>query len=192
MYTRHGGKRIGIFVILGIVFSLAAAPARADQVKLNVALSHPALQAGRAQTTYLKVGLEGFKMKNEARTPINVALVLDKSGSMSGQKIAQARQAAIMAVNRLRSDDIVSVIVYDATVRVLVPATKAQEKAAIIRKIRSLGASGSTALYGGVKKGGQEVRKFLSRNRINRIVLMSDGLANVGPDSIPEIAGLGA
>ena len=53
----------------------------------------------------------------------------------------------------------------------------------IIRKIRSIGAGGSTALYAGVQTGAEEVRKFLSSQRVNRIVLLSDGLANVGPDS---------
>jgi Ca-activated chloride channel family protein len=126
------------------------------------------------------------------RAPVNVALVLDKSGSMGGRKIAEARQAAILAVQRLQADDIVSVVVYDSVVRVIVPATKARDKSAIIRAIRQVQASGSTALFAGVSKGAAELRKFSERERINRIVLLSDGLANIGPSSPGELAALGA
>ncbi len=193
MFARRGNKWFLVLAVLTACAVVAAPTVRADQVKLNVALSHPVLEAGRAQTAYLKVGMEGFKMETEEeRTPINVALVLDKSGSMSGEKIRRARKAAIMAVKRLHDDDIVSVILYDDDVKVLVPATKAQERDAIIEKIRTVGAGGSTALYAGVKEGGRQVKKFLDKNRINRIVLMSDGLANVGPDSVEEVAGLGS
>ena len=52
-------------------------------------------------------------------------------------------------------------------------------------------AGGSTALYDGVKTGGQQLREYLSDNRINRVMLLSDGIANVGPSSNREIANLG-
>ena len=79
-----------------VVAALLIAPAvQADQVTLNVALAKPFLLEDEKQTTHLKVGLTGFKLENEAdRTPVNVAIVIDKSGSMSGEKIAKAKEAA--------------------------------------------------------------------------------------------------
>ncbi|MHC5083932.1 MAG: vWA domain-containing protein, partial [Planctomycetota bacterium] len=111
---------------------------------------------------------------------------------MSGEKIQKAKEAAILAVHRLKSTDIVSVVLYDSDVQVLVPATKLTKKEQIIRQIRTVNAGGSTALYAGVQNGADEVRKFIAANKVNRIVLLSDGLANVGPQSPNELGRLGA
>jgi Ca-activated chloride channel family protein len=111
---------------------------------------------------------------------------------MQGDKIKQAREAAIEAVGRLNGNDIISIIAYDDTVDVLVPATKASDITAIKNGIREIKAYGSTALFAGVSKGAAEVRKFLSRDRVNRVILLSDGLANVGPDSPRALGNLGA
>ena len=127
----------------------------------------------------------------QQRNVTNVALVLDKSGSMSGSKIANAREAAAMAIDQLSEQDIVSVITYDSQVRVIVPATRVSNRSSIRRAIANIGASGNTALFAGVTRGASELRKFLSRNQINRVVLLSDGLANVGPSTPHELGELG-
>jgi Ca-activated chloride channel family protein len=165
----------------------------ANQVGLDVAMANATLLADKKQTTYLKVGLTGFELaSHKQRTPVNVTIVLDKSGSMSGQKIVQARNAAIRAIERLAADDIVSVIAYDSTVKVIVPATKLTDKQSVIGQIRQINSGGSTALFAGVSKGAAELRKFFDHNRVNRIILLSDGLANVGPKSPSELGELGA
>jgi Ca-activated chloride channel family protein len=164
-----------------------------SQVRLDVSLANPVLLAGNKQTTYLKVGLTGFEMKGGAkRTPANIAIVVDRSGSMQGDKIKQAKEAARMAVKRLNANDIVSIIAYDDTVTVLVPATKASDRSAILAGIDRIEAGGSTALFAGVSKGAEEVRKFLTRDRVNRVILLSDGLANVGPDTPGALGDLGS
>jgi Ca-activated chloride channel family protein len=178
-----------------LMLAVTAAPSwlMAAQVKLDVSMAQPTLLAEKKQTTFVKVGLTGFKMSSKAdRTPVNVSLVLDKSGSMSGTKIAKAKEAAIWAVRRLDSKDIVSVVLYDSTVRVLVPATKLTDKEAVCRKIQEISANGSTALFAGVSKGAAELRKFIDRNRVNRVILLSDGLANVGPRTPSALGELGS
>ncbi|NQU25384.1 MAG: VWA domain-containing protein [Candidatus Nealsonbacteria bacterium] len=178
-----------------LMLAVTATPSwlMAAQVKLDVSMAQPTLLAEKKQTTFVKVGLTGFKMSSTAdRTPVNVSLVLDKSGSMSGTKIAKAKEAAIWAVRRLDSNDIVSVVVYDSTVRVLVPATKLTDKEAVCRKIREISSGGSTALFAGVSKGAAELRKFIDRNRVNRVILLSDGLANVGPQTPSALGELGS
>ncbi len=167
--------------------------AQGRQALLDVSLAHPTLLAGSPQTTYLKVGLTGFKISStETRPPVNLALVLDRSGSMTGSKLAQAKDAAIRALERLGSNDIVAVIAYDSTVQVVVPATKLTDKNAVRRAIESIQAANSTALFAGVSKGAAEVRKFLDRNHVNRVILLSDGLANVGPQTPSALGELGA
>jgi Ca-activated chloride channel family protein len=150
------------------------------------------LAAASKQTTYLKVGLTGFDMPDRTdRTPVNLALVIDKSGSMQGQKIEQAKAAALAAIDRLDSNDIISVVAYSSGVEVLVPATKLSDKRAVRKRINQLRAAGSTALFAGTSKGAAEVRKFLERERVNRIILLSDGLANVGPGTPSALGSLG-
>ncbi len=125
------------------------------------------------------------------RPPINIALVLDKSGSMSGHKLEQAKLAAIQSLDRLDTRDIVSVVAYDSTVQVVVPATRLTDKAMFRSAIHSIQAGGNTALFAGVSKAAAEVRKFLDRNRVSRVILLSDGLANVGPSAPADLAQLG-
>ena len=167
-------------------------PTDPSQLRLDVALNQPVMLADQKNTAYLRVGLKGFALKDvEQRAPINIAVVIDKSGSMSGEKIKKAREAAIMALKRLNSRDIVSVITYDSTVNVLIPATKFSDRERIFRKIRNVNAGGNTALFAGVSKGAAEIRKFLNEEYVNRIVLLSDGLANVGPSSPAALGDLG-
>lgn len=186
-------KRSRILATVAWALTLTATVVQAGQVKLDVSLATPRLLANKKQTTFVKVGLTGFKMETDGkRAPVNVAIVLDKSGSMTGDKIAKAKEAAIAAINRLGKQDIVSVVTYDSTVTVLVPSTRLTDKQTVCDSIRGIQAGGSTALFAGVSKGAAELRKFLDKERINRIILLSDGLANVGPQSPSELGELGA
>ena len=190
----HNRTERTIFVtVVGVALAAVMTACDAAQVKLNVGMAKPALLADQKQTTFLKVSLTGFAWTDKTRrTPVNVAIVIDKSGSMTGEKIAKAKEAAIMAVDRLDGNDIVSVVAYDSNIRVLVPATKVADRAAIRAAINQLSAGGTTALFAGVSKGAAEIRKFLDKNRVNRVVLLSDGLANVGPSCPDQLGALGS
>ncbi|MDF1843679.1 MAG: VWA domain-containing protein [Rubripirellula sp.] len=180
---------IGLLTLGGIANpSLSAA----SQVSLQVGVVNPTMLAGSKQTNYVRISLTGFDLPQpETRPPVNVAIVIDTSGSMNGTKIGQAREAAIAAVKRLRDNDVVSVILYNSSVQVLVPATKATDRQQIIQQIRSVKASGNTALFAGVSKGAAEVRKFIDKDSVNRVILLSDGLANVGPSTPRDLERLG-
>ncbi len=177
---------------VGIAMGIHVQTAHAEQIKLNAALAKPTMLAGEKSMNYLKVKLTGFELpKASVRPPVNIAIVMDRSGSMKGEKIQQAKRAALAAIDRLRDDDIVSVVTYDTNVRVLVPATKASDRDAIRQAIEGIQADGNTALFAGVAKGAAEVRKFRDEKHVNRIILLSDGLANVGPSSPTELEQLG-
>jgi Ca-activated chloride channel family protein len=125
---------------------------------------------------------------NIERPTLNIGLVIDRSGSMSGKKIEYARQAACYAVEQLLPTDRVSVIIYDTQVETLIPSTLVQDKARIIRKIKRLQTGSSTALHAGWLQGGIQVSKHLNPQHLNRVLLLSDGLANVGETNPDVIA----
>jgi len=193
MITQTLRHTVALVAAFGILLGGAQTLKAAEQVKVDVALAKPYLLAGQKQTSYLRVGLTGLPINDSGRrTPVNVALVLDKSGSMQGDKLRKAKDAALASIDRLGPNDIVSVLAYDDTVEVLVPATKISDRRALKAAIERLSAGGSTALFAGVAKGAAEVRKFLDRQRVNRIILLSDGQANVGPSSPADLGNLGA
>jgi len=180
------------YVIGALILACAGAVAHSREIEMEAGLSTPVVKAGAPRTAYVKVRLRGFDIEPGERPPVNVAIVLDKSGSMAGEKIDRAKDAAIMVLDRLNPRDVVSVIAYDTTVSVLVPATKVSDRETITDAIRRLRAGGNTALFAGVSKGAAEVRKFLDKERVNRVVLLSDGLANVGPSAPENLGELGA
>ena len=151
------------------------------------------LPAGGPQNVVLKVTLDAPPAPAHIKRPrVNLALVLDQSGSMNGTKIEQAKAAAIEALNRLGGQDIFSVVVYDTNIHTIVPAQNARNVQGIIQTLKQIRAGGSTALFGGVSQGASEIRKNLENDYIHRIVLLSDGLANVGPRMPADLGRLGA
>ena len=192
----NGFRNLATIVTISMLCATGVVRAHefADHQKLSLDATpgFSVLKAGEKQQAWMRVALRGFHLKREGeRAPINVAIVLDRSGSMQGEKIEKAREAAISALDLLKHDDIVSIIAYDSDVNVLVPATKLTDKEQVKSVIRAIQADGNTALFGGVSKGAAEVRKFMDEKHVNRIILLSDGLANVGPSSPGELADLG-
>jgi Ca-activated chloride channel homolog len=115
------------------------------------------------------------------RPALNLALVLDRSGSMAGsKKMPYARDAAAFAVRQLMPTDRVSVTVFDEVVSTIVPGGLAVDKAAIIRQIDQIQPRGSTDLHGGWVEGGRQAESGRVDGAINRVLLLSDGQANVG------------
>lgn len=181
--------------LLGVL-SLAACSLHADDnyVRLKVEFDRPVLSAGMTERAVVKVGLDCLRPPRVGqRPPINLCLVIDRSGSMNGDKIVQARNAAIEAVRRLSPDDIFSLVAYDSNVETLVSARRVGDGEELESCIRSIRANGGTALYGGVSNGAAELRKFAEDRRyVNRLILLSDGQANVGPSTPEDLARLGA
>ena len=185
-------KIIKIFALLGLsVCSLFSHAQINKQIQVRSELSSPIILEGTPETNYLKVSLSGQNVDSKKRVPINLAIVIDKSGSMSGQRIEKAREAAILAVNMLNENDTLSIVAYDSKARVIVPATKVDNKLRIIGLINeNIYAEGGTALFAGLSKGIKQVENQLTKDKVNRIILLSDGQANIGPSSVDELSQL--
>jgi Ca-activated chloride channel family protein len=188
---RLASALIGIGAYLGL--SAASAPAHAAQVTLEADLGQSVLHSKSSERIYLRLSLKTLVHGvGEKRAPVNAAIVIDRSGSMAGDRIAAAKEAAHVALERLSADDVVALVAYNHKVDVLQPAHRLGDaRDSLERAIDRLYADGTTALYAGVKEGGQQVREFISDNKINRVILLSDGLANVGPSQPSDLAELG-
>lgn len=182
------------FVLALVAGFLACQNSLADsRIRVYADVDRPVVVADRDATIVIKVGLASIgEAWKHRRAPLNVAVVLDKSGSMQADsKIENAKRGAIEVVERLDDDDIMSLVVYDTRARVVFPAQRVRDKDYLIDMIRGIHAGGNTALYGGVRLGQDEVREHISWEYENRIILLSDGLANVGPSSTEDLAYLG-
>ncbi|HMP72812.1 MAG TPA: VWA domain-containing protein [Kiritimatiellia bacterium] len=176
--------------LLAFAAMLPAASAR--EVTCRIEVDRTLLPANTTANAVIKVTLEAPDAPTAAaRTPVNLCIVLDRSGSMSGAKIEHARLAAIEAVRRLHPDDIFSLVTYDSSIETVIPARHPRDLEWIEDQIRRIQPRGMTALFGGVSQGAAEIRKHLDGRFIHRIILLSDGIANVGPGTPEDLGRLG-
>lgn len=124
------------------------------------------------------------------RSPVNLAFVLDRSGSMSGEKIRLAKQAVEYSIARLQSDDRFSIVTYDDAIDLVVastPATATARREALAALV-TVDARNQTNLGGGWLRGAEQVALNLVADGVNRTLLLTDGLANVGITDRDELA----
>lgn len=122
------------------------------------------------------------KATDVARTPVDVALVLDRSGSMDGNKLAMAHEAVTHAIRLLKPEDHLGVVCYDEQLTTVLDRTPAtpEAKALATKRLKSVDARGSTDLHGGWLRGAELARAAEPRGALSKVLLLTDGLANHG------------
>ncbi len=116
----------------------------------------------------------------KSKTPLNISLVLDRSGSMSGAKLRYAKEASKFMIDNLNKTDNISLIAYDHQIQIVSASGSAKRKKKLKKQIDDIYHAGSTNLSGGMLQGFKEVRSTFKEGYVNRVLLLSDGLANKG------------
>lgn len=145
---------------------------------------------------YYYVHLQGIKKEDgaaKARIPLNLSIVIDRSGSMEGDKLKYTKEAVKYVINQLNYNDVLSIVAYDTYVSVLLPPQRIETKKSVLEIVDRIMVAGSTNLEGGIKEGYNQInnaKKLVGNEMVSRVFLLSDGLANVGesnPDKLSKI-----
>ncbi len=147
----------------------------AGEVTLRATLARPFLAATTTpQVAYVLIEVQPTQVVAQVRMPVNVSFVLDRSGSMKGEKIERVRQATSMAIDLLDAQDIASVVIFDHRSEVLVPAAPVTDRRAIKDRVARIRDAGGTKIAPAVERALREIGRDRS-GAIRRLVLLTDG-----------------
>nr|MDQ3035357.1 VWA domain-containing protein [Myxococcota bacterium] len=152
------------------------------------AFTEGAVLAGGLREIYAELRLTGAAGGVERRAPVSLAVVLDHSGSMSGDKIIEAREAVVSLLARMHDDDRLAVVVYDHEAQVLQPLARVRElRATLPARIREITATGGTNIPAGMYLGATTLAAAPG-DTVRRLVLISDGQDGSG-ETLASITG---
>ncbi len=191
MKTTRIGKRIGALAASLATLTLFAACAPAASLTLDVRSENsrvliPGPGDGSIQIQVIAPDLPPAR---DDRPKLNLALVIDRSGSMAeARKLDFVKTAAHQLVDRMAPDDILSIVTYDDQVQALWPSQRVgRDREALHRLITGLYPGTATCLSGGLEEGFRQAKAGKRRGYLNRILLLSDGLANRGMTNRGEL-----
>jgi Ca-activated chloride channel family protein len=152
-------------------------------IKLQVQADKGVIPAGKSGERIVEVQLKAPPAAaDRTHVPLNLALVMDHSGSMHGDKLHFVKEAAKHVIDLMSEQDRAAVVIYDDKVETLANSQLLTDgvKKGIKQKIDGVRSGGSTFLYGGWLAGSRQVAEALDEKTFNRTLLLTDGLANVG------------
>ncbi len=149
--------------------------------KFHFLAHRPAVCHDRPTTVQLLVKLQAPVAKRRLRrSPLNLGLCLDRSGSMAGAPIEHARLSAIHVVEQMKGADQISAVAFDNEVEVVIPFQQATRPGPLRIALKHLEVGGSTDLHQGWVEACHQVERGLEKGRLSRVVILSDGQTNCG------------
>ncbi len=147
----------------------------------------------KAQLLYVLSEITPGGFAPNVRLPLNFALVLDRSGSMAGEKIRIMREAVKNIIDQLDPTDVISVITFESTTQVLIPAQGVGNKPLLKSMVDSIRDGGGTSMAPALREAVNQVSTFHNSERISRIILLTDGeVTDKEADSFREADNAGA
>jgi Ca-activated chloride channel family protein len=156
---------------------------------MNIRTSQQLVSRQAPSERFLEVSVTTPRTESSVRAPLNLAIVLDRSGSMAGEKVARAKQAADYVLEQLNRGDRVSIVIYDNEISVIASSRQATRDHLRSCKsaLRQVQAGNTTALFDGWLEGCNQVADHIQKGTVSRVLLLTDGLANVGLTNSPTI-----
>ena len=165
-------------------------PAADETFGIHVA-GAPSPFADRQANRMVRIGIQGYSVPADQRQDVALTFVIDVSGSMDMEnRLGLAKRALYLLVNELRATDSVAIVVYGSSARVALDRTPVSEKPVILNAINQVYAEGSTNAAAGLWLGYRLASEHFNPEATNRVILLSDGVANVGatgPDEILDV-----
>ncbi len=187
---------LGSFLLLSNLSVAAISDKVSDSSGFILSSQYSDVAIEKDKSAYLHVLIDlkaPLVVKNiKKRAPLNIALVIDRSGSMDeAKKLDYAIKAGKELVKALDVNDRIALVQYDSKVDVLSPLQKANNKDALIKKIEGIRANGMTFLSGGLEEGIRQLNSTKNEG-MNRVILLSDGLANEGITDAAGVSRIGS
>ena len=146
------------------------------EVQLTVQTNKTTFPAtGDQQLVYVLIEAQPTGAVANIQMPLNFSLVLDHSGSMSGAKLTNLKEAAKLAVDRMGPQDLISIVVFDDKVKTITPSQPVADPDSLKRQIDGIRDGGGTEMSRGIRNGLAELRKGLGTDRVSRMLLLTDG-----------------
>jgi len=131
----------------------------------------------KPQIIYFLTEVLPSKEVSNVRLPLNFTLVLDRSGSMAGEKLSTMKEAVKSIIDQLEPDDVISIVTFETKTQVLVPAQFATDKDLLREKVDKIKDGGGTNMGNGLLEGYKQATQHHSNDRVSRLVLLTDGEA---------------
>ncbi len=158
-------------------------------VELSCATENAYAFAPQSSRTHVLASVVGMGGVMTARMPLNLCLVLDRSGSMEGAPLEFMKKACAYVVDLLEPNDVLSIVAFEETAQLVMPARKVVNKALVKDHINKLEVGNTTNIYDAIAMGAGQVASVGSKGYVNRVLLLTDGEPTAGTKDFASIVG---